>query len=145
MATGLPEGMPSILPYLHYDDVGSALEWLSKAFGFTVNVSMPGSDGAIQHAEMRLGAGLVMMGPPSADQGTASPRGLPAVNQSLYVYVEDVDRHFQRARAAGARIITEPVDMFWGDRMYSARDPEGHHWTFAQHLRDVPPAELHPA
>lgn len=137
MATNLPEGVPSILPYLHYDDVKAAIDWLSKAFGFAVRVSMPGSDGSILHAEMSLGSGIVMLGPAVADQGTRSPRSLPAVNQSLYVYVEDVDAHCRRARAAGAAIVREPADMFWGDRMYAARDCEGHHWTFAQHLRDV--------
>jgi uncharacterized glyoxalase superfamily protein PhnB len=138
MAAHLPDGMPSILPYLHYDDVAAAIEWLSKAFGLSVRVSMPGSDGSIVHAEMSLGSGFVMMGPANQAQGTASPRSLPSVNQSLYVYVDDVDAHFRHARASGARITSEPVDMFWGDRMYAARDCEGHHWTFAQHLRDTP-------
>lgn len=144
MGTNLPEGMPAILPYLHYEDVGAALEWLAKTFGFEAVMSLPGSDGSILHAEVALGGALVMLGPPNAEQGTASPRALAGVNQSLYVYVEDVDAHCRRAREAGAQIVKDPVDMFWGDRVYAARDCEGHHWTFAQHVRDVPPDEMRP-
>lgn len=144
MARDSSAKLPPIMPYLHYEDAGAAVEFLSKAFGLSILLSMPGSDGKILHAEMSLGDGVVMLGPASAEQGTRSPRGLPAVNQSLYVYVDDVDAHFQRAREAGAPIVSEPVDMFWGDRMYAARDCEGHHWTFAQHLKDVPPDELRP-
>lgn len=144
MAGHIPDGVPTILPYLHYDDVATALDWLAKCFGFAVRVSMPGSDGAIVHAEMALGTGLVMMGPAAPDLGSRSPRSLGGVNQSLYVYVPDVDAHFRHARSAGAPIVSEPVDMFWGDRTYAARDCEGHHWTFAQHVRDVPHGEMKP-
>jgi len=143
--TNQPEGMPSIIPYLHYDDVRAALEWLAKTFGFRVRLSLPGSDGSVMHAEMSFGDGFLMLGPAEQEPDTRSPRSLGGVNQSLYVYVGDVDEHFQRARAAGAHIVREPVDMFWGDRLYSARDLEGHHWTFAQHLRDVAPEHMKPA
>jgi uncharacterized glyoxalase superfamily protein PhnB len=62
---------------------------------------------------------------------------LPGIHQSLYVYVDDVDAHFRNAVEAGAEPLTEPADMFWGDRMYAVKDLEGHHWSFAQHVRDV--------
>ncbi len=139
-----PEGVPQIVPYLNYRDVAAALDWLAKSFGFEQQLTMPGPDGAIMHAEMTLGAGRVMMGAASDEQGTASPADLPKVNQSLYVYVDDVDAHCAKARAAGAEITQEPTDMFWGDRMYAALDGEGHHWTFATHLRDVAPEDLKP-
>jgi uncharacterized glyoxalase superfamily protein PhnB len=144
MAAGPPEGMPSIIPYLHYDDVAGALEWLAKSFGLAVHLSMPGSDGSILHAEMSFGNGMILLGPSNAEHGLRSPRSLDGVNQTLYVYVDDVDAHCRRARAAGAQILKEPVDMFWGDRMYTARDCEGHHWTFAQHVRDVAPGDMKP-
>jgi uncharacterized glyoxalase superfamily protein PhnB len=139
-----PEGMPRISPYLFYTDVPAALDWLAKVFGFELRLSMPGADGSIMHAEMILGDGVIMMGPASEEQDTRSPRELPGVNQSLYVYVDDVNAHFQRAKASGAAIVTEPVEMFWGDRMYSARDLEGHHWSFAQHVKEVAPEDLNP-
>lgn len=133
-----PLQLPGVLPYLHYEDVAGALEFLSKAFGFAVHLSMPGSDGAIVHAEMTLGRGVVMLGPESPESGARSPRQLGGVTQSLYVYVDDVDGHFRHAREAGVTIVREPADMFWGDRVYSARDPEGHHWTFASPRPEAP-------
>ncbi len=139
-----PEGMPRVSPYLFYRDIPAALEWLHKAFGFRTRMTVPGPEGKVMHAEATLADGVVMMGPASDEQETRSPRDLPGVNQSLYVYVDDVDAHCRRARAAGARVTQELQDMFWGDRIYSARDCEGHHWTFAQCVKRVPPEELHP-
>ena len=123
--------LPAVLPYLHYEYVAGALDFLAKTFGFTVHLSMPGSDGAIVHAEIVLGRAVVMLGPESVETGAQSPKRLGGVTQSLYVYVDDVDAHFRHTAASGATITKEPVDMFWGDRVYSARDAEGHHWTFA--------------
>lgn len=140
-----PEGMPRVSPMLWYQDVAAALEWLAKSFGFEKRMSIPGPDGSIMHAEMGLADGLIMLGPESEERETASPTRLAGVNQSLYVYVDDVDAHCAQARAAGARIGDEPTDMFWGDRVYGARDCEGHHWSFAQKVRDVPPEELRPS
>ena len=139
-----PEGFARITPYLAYNDVATAMEWLSKAFGFEKQLAMPGPEGSIMHAEMILQGGVVMMGPVSHEQGTKSPSDLPGVNQSLYVYVDDVDAHFARTKASGAQITAEPTDMFWGDRIYSARDSEGHHWSFAQHTKDVAPEDMKP-
>ena len=145
MAQNPPSGMPGITAYLFYSDVAGALEWLHKSFGFEKRMELPGPDGSIMHAEMDLGTGFIMLGPPSEEQQTRSPRDLPAVNQSLYAYVPDLNAHYERARSSGAEIVSEPEEMFWGDRIYSARDCEGHHWTFAQRVRDVPPEELKPA
>lgn len=137
-----PKGMPQCCPCLFYAEPRAALEWLSKAFGLEPQLVLPGPEGGVMHAELRLGKGVFMLGGAGNQPGTRSPRDLPGVNQSLYVYVDDVDAHCERARAAGASIATEPQEMFWGDRLYAARDCEGHHWTFAQHVRDVDPAEI---
>ena len=69
---------------------------------------------------------------------------MPGVNQSLYVYVNDVDGHFERARAGGAKILSEPQDVFWGDRMYYAQGCGGHHWNFAQNHNDIAPEDIKP-
>ena len=139
-----PDDMPQITPYLYYNDVGSALEWLEKTFGLKKRFELPAPDGKIMHAEMALGSGVVMMGQACEEQGGRSPAELPAVSQSLYVYVDDVDAHHAHAKAAGAPDIGEPVDMFWGDRLYDVKDLEGHRWAFAQHTKDVAPEDLHP-
>ena len=125
--------MQRITPYLLYEDVAGALDWLAKAFGFReCGPRMTGPDGKVNHAAMELGDGIIMMGCPGPDY--KNPKRLGAVTQNLYVRVEDVDKHFERARKAGATILQEPEDMFYGDRRYGAADLEGHHWYFAQQI-----------
>jgi PhnB protein len=142
MPANPPENMPRITPYLLYEDVEAALAWLPKAFGLKERMRMPGPDGKIVHAEMELADGLVMMGCPGPDY--RNPKRLGQVTQNLYVFVDDVDKHFQHARESGAKILEEPVDQFYGDRRYSAEDPEGHQWFFATHVRDVSPEDMKP-
>jgi uncharacterized glyoxalase superfamily protein PhnB len=140
-----PNGMSRINPNVFYDDPAAALEWLEKAFAFEVRSSMPGPDGGIIHAEMQSDDGVIMMSPSAQTPEWSSPASLGGnVTMSLYVYVDDVDAHCTRARSAGARILSEPEDMFWGDRTYVAADPEGHRWTFAQWVRDVAPEDMTP-
>ncbi len=125
-----------ITPYLYYADVDSALGWLSTAFGFKPMMKFAGPDGKTNHSAMKLANGEVfMLGCPGPDY--KNPKELGSVTQGLYVMVENVDKHYLRARKAGAKILEEPVDQFYGDRRYSAADPEGHHWYFAEHVRDV--------
>lgn len=119
----------SITPYLLYEDVAGALKWLAKAFGFRkYGVQMSGPDGQINHAGMKLGDDLIMMGYPGPKY--KNPKRLGQATQNLYVNVDDVDKHFERAKKAGATILAEPEDH----RRYGAADPEGHHWYFAQDI-----------
>ena len=131
--------MSAPTPYLLYEDVGAALEWLSRAFGFRERLRFQGEDGAVTHAEMELDGGEVMLGWPGPDY--RNPRRLGQTTQLVHVYVEDVDAHFERAREVGAEIVSEPQDQEYGDRRYDVKDPEGHLWSFAQHVRDVTPEE----
>jgi len=145
MPTNPPANMPRITSNVFYDDLAAALEFLGKAFGFETRMSIPGPDGGVMHAEMQVADGVIMMSPTGGKEEWRSPRSLDgAVTQSLYVYVDDVDAHFARARSAGAKISSELEDMFWGDRTYVATDPEGHRWTFAERTRDVDPADMQP-
>lgn len=128
-----PANMPRIAPNIFYDDVGEALEWLSKAFGFETRMSIPGEDGKPMHAEMDVQDSVIMMGPTSAEGDWKTPSSIGgAVTMSLYIYVDDVEAHYAKAKVAGAEIVSEPETMFWGDRTYVARDLAGHRWTFAQ-------------
>ena len=123
-----------ITPYLYYEDVGAALAFLSKAFGFKkFGASMSGPDGKVNHAAMKLGDAMVMMGYPGP--AYKNPRRLGEATQSLYINIDNVDKHCERARKAGAKIIEEPKDTAYGARRYGAEDPEGHHWFFAE---DIP-------
>ena len=125
---------PRITPYLLYEDVGAALQWLSSAFGLKPYGDVYKDDGGIiNHAAMKLGDGVIMMGHPGPDY--RNPHKLGGVTQNLYVRVKGVDEHFARAREAGAKILQEPTDMFYGHRRYGAEDPEGHVWYFAQPVK----------
>ena len=143
MAQNPPENMPRITPYVYYEDVAAALDWLAKAFGFQERMRLPGPEGTVTHAEMGLADGVIMLGHPGPDY--QSPKRSGHMSQNVYVYVDDVDKHFEQAKGAGATILAEPEDQFYGDRRYSVEDPEGHHWYFATHVRDVPPEEMKPA
>ena len=109
---------PNVYPYMRFADPDAALEWLSQAFGFDEVVIYRCDEGAIQHAEMSLGPGIVMFGP--GDPGS----------HGVYVAVEDADAHYVRAKAAGAEIVRELEDTDYDSREYTARDPEGHVWSF---------------
>lgn len=138
-----PEGYPSVMPYLHYEDSSAALEFLVRAFGFTEKVRMTDDQGRVTHAEVQIGDGVVMLGTPPGDY--ENPAKLGSKTQSVYVYVDDVDAHCERAKEAGAKIVSEPEDKFYGDRSYGVADPEGHEWYFATHVRDVSPEEIQAA
>jgi uncharacterized glyoxalase superfamily protein PhnB len=133
-----PKGWPRISSALYYEDAPAAIEWLGKAFGFRTRLEVEGGDGTIVHSEIELGDGLVMVASPT-EPWRKSPRSLGGANtQSLFVYVDDVDAHCARARAAGARILTEPSNRDYGefeDRTYGAEDCEGHRWWFGQRVR----------
>ena len=142
MVQNPPEGFPQITPYLLYEDLDSTVDWLIATFGFTEQVRMRGEDGKSNHAELGMGKGVVMMGHPSDDY--QNPKKLGANTQMTYVYVDDVDKHYETAKTAGAKLLSEPTDQFYGDRTYGAEDPEGHQWSFAQHTKDVAPEDMHP-
>ena len=124
----------SAVPYLYYDDVSAAIAWLNKAFGFSERLRLELPNGFVAQAELALGHAVVMLGGIGPKNAGPPP---DRVRSGVYLFVDDVDAHFERARAAGVEILEEPESQAFGDRTYLARDPEGHEWYFAQHLRDV--------
>lgn len=131
--------MQTITPYVLYKDVAAALGFLADAFGFKEVLRYVGAEGYVNHAEMRLGDGRIYLGDPGEQYRSPADHGGETVG--IYVLVDDVDAHFERAKAAGAGIKEEPTDQEYGERRYTARDPEGHVWFFAQPTRDVAPEE----
>jgi uncharacterized glyoxalase superfamily protein PhnB len=129
----------TITPYLLYEDVATALEWLERAFGFQEALRFTGEAEYVNHAEMRLGDAAIYLGDPG-DQ-YRNPKRLGQETVGIYVLVDDVDAHYERAKAADAEILEQPADQDYGDRRYTARDPEGHHWYFAQQIRHAAPEE----
>jgi len=122
----------AITAYLLYRDAGAAVDWLAQAFGLEKDEVLTGADGRVQHASMKLGESLVMLGSPGPD--FKGPRALGAVTQNLYVDIDDLEAHHARAVEAGASIIEQPKDTPYGARRYGAEDLEGHRWYFAQEL-----------
>jgi uncharacterized glyoxalase superfamily protein PhnB len=140
---------PTFTSSVHYQNPKAALEWLERAFGFEVTMAIEGPPEApdMCHYEMSAGGrGRIMIGG-QWEERVRSPKSLGGANtQVVHVMLEgDLDAHCERARAAGASIIAEPVDEFYGDRTYRAADLEGHRWTFAVHVRDVSRAEAEAA
>jgi uncharacterized glyoxalase superfamily protein PhnB len=122
---------PNIFPTLRYRDANAAIDWLKEVFGFEEKAAYRDDDGVVQHAELKLGAGMIMLGQhrPEGWFGTSEPDA-EASPQGIYVVLSDVDGHHARAKAAGAEIFREPVDQDYGSREYSARDLEGNRWSF---------------
>ena len=144
MSTDTPR-RPAFIPALAYKDNRSALKWLQDAFGFELSEVLTDAEGRIVHAEMTHGDGVVMIGTEWADW-TRSPASLGGKNtQRVHVRIERIDEHCARSRRAGAKIVKEPEDQFYGDRTYRCKDPEGHMWTFGQTLRIVSTEEMEKA
>ena len=133
--------MQVVTPYLLYTDCEAALEFLSRAFGFQESLRYTGEQGYVNHAEMHIGnGGVVHMGNPG--EGYRNPRELGQETVGIYVLVdESVDALCKRAREAGAEITEEPVDQEYGHRRFTAQDPEGHVWFFAQVTQETAPEE----
>jgi len=129
----------TVFPYLLYEDAGAMLDWLSRTFGFEEKLRFVGENGAVNHAEMEIGGGSIMLGAPGGDY--RSPRNGGGAPAQVQVYVDDVDAHYAQAKAAGVEIRQELMDTPYGDRRYDAYDAEGHLWMFSTHVRDVPPKE----
>ena len=146
MVRNPPEGTPRIVARLAYEAPAAAVAFLDAAFGFPerMEARIANDDGSIALTEVEVVDSHVMVGLAGA-HGIGSPRVTGAATQALIVYVDGVDEHYQRAKAAGATIISEPTDQFWGDRRYEASDLEGHLWSFHQRVRDVSPEELRAA
>jgi uncharacterized glyoxalase superfamily protein PhnB len=121
----------TIIPVLGYEDVGQASDWLCAAFGFRERLRTGN-----HRAQLLFGDGAVIATNRSADQNDALPE---SANVSIHVRVEDAERHCERARQHGARILRPPTDYPFGERQYTAVDLGGHHWTFSQSIADVDP------
>ena len=134
---------PAFIPSLAYKNNRAALKWLETAFGFEPSEVLTDSDGNIVHAEMTHDDGVVMIGSEWADW-TRSPASLGGKNtQRVHVRIaRGIDEHCARARQAGAKIVMEPADQFYGARTYTAADLEGHYWTFSQPVQLVAKEEM---
>lgn len=141
-----PPGWPRISSAIYYDDPKAAIDWLCRAFGFEVRLLVEGDGGTVEHSELVFGDGLVMIsGLKDKFPYRRTPSQIAGGNtQNLMVYVDDVEAHFTRAKAAGATIVTEPEthdygEDYWSDRGYECKDLGGHSWWFFERLRSANP------
>jgi uncharacterized glyoxalase superfamily protein PhnB len=123
-----------VIPLVVCEDIATTHDFLVEAFGFEPGGVQRDGDGRAVHGEVRGGDWVIWLHAVSAEHEMASPRTLDASSAGIVVRVADVDTHFEHARAAGARIDSEPTDQEYGQREYGARDPEGHRWWFATPL-----------
>jgi len=124
-----------IVPILTYQDISAAHDFLCQAFGFVSGGVHRTPEGTAVHGEVRAGEAAVWLHRVTSEHQLESPLAADTANSGLFVYVDDVDAHYRRARAAGARIDSEPVNQPYGQREYGARDPEGHRWWFGTPLK----------
>jgi len=138
----IPEGYHSLQTYLAVEDASKAIEFYKEAFGAEENFRMPGPDGKVAHAELQIGDSKLMLSDPFPQSSVRPPveRGGPTA--SVFMYVEDVDATFEQAQGAGADVVSELEDMFWGDRFGTLVDPFGHVWSIATHKEDLSEEEM---
>ena len=124
-----------IIPALRYRNGAAAIDWLCAAFGFERKMVVPADGGRVAHAELTLGNGMIMLGDVETEYGrlVAAPEKGRPVTQGIYVVVDDADAHYARAKAAGAEIVIDVKTQDYGGRDYTARDLEGHVWTFGSY------------
>lgn len=132
-----PTARTQIVPYIFYRDVPAALDWLTRVFGFVEGMRTGTERGGV-HGEMRMDDQLIMMGQGGRELGMLSAADAGMATQGVFIYLADVDSHFERAQAAGARIDRPLEDLPYG-RSYTARDLEGHPWFFTTPAEDSRP------
>ncbi|WP_310447738.1 VOC family protein [Thiobacillus sp.] len=141
----IPEGMHSLTPHLVCRDANAAMDFYISAFGARGGGRLPGPDGKLMHGMMWIGDSALMLVDEYPQCGMLSPLGLNGTPVIVHLYVEDVDAAMARAVEAGATLTMPATDMFWGDRYGQVRDPFGHLWSIATHIRDMSPEEIQAA
>jgi PhnB protein len=142
MAQPIPNDYPRLIPYLIVDDAGAAIDFYSSVLGASERMRMAGPDGKVGHAELDIGDSMIMLADEHPDMGARGPRTVGGTPVTLHVYVEDVDDVFANALKAGAKVLQQLEDKFYGDRSGQFEDPFGHRWNVASHVEDVPPEEM---
>jgi|SRR5215813_4580105 len=141
----IPQGMHSVTPHLVCAGAADAIEFYKKAFGAVEEARLPGPNGKVMHAMIRIGGSAVMLADEMPEWGSLGPKALKGSPVTIHLYVEDTDAFVARAAKAGAKITMPVDDMFWGDRYGKLEDPFGHHWSVGTHKRDVTREEMQEA
>ena len=133
------EKSANIVPSLRYHDAPAAIDWLCRVFGFEKHLVVPGDSDTVAHAQLTLAGGMIMLGSMIGKDeertglAVKPPRDLGASSHGVYVVIPEIDAHYERAKAAGAEVVSEIEDQEHGGRLYAARDPEGYVWYFGSY------------
>jgi uncharacterized glyoxalase superfamily protein PhnB len=138
----IPDGYHSITPALTVRDAARAIEFYKKAFGEKERGAMKGPDGKIMHAELMIGDSIIMLADEFPEFGALSPQSVGGSASTLHIYLDGVDAAFDRAVQAGAEVEMPVMDQFWGDRYGKLKDPFGHKWSIATHVKDMSADEM---
>ncbi|MBK9026956.1 MAG: VOC family protein [Propionivibrio sp.] len=138
----IPDGYHSVTPYLSIKGAADAIEFYKQALGANELFRMAMPSGDIGHAEIMIGNSRIMLADPCEEFNFRSPKVLGGSSVGLHVYVEDVDKLFAQAVAAGAKVVKPLQDQFYGDRGGTLEDPFGHVWFLATHKEDLAPEEI---
>ncbi|WP_297323799.1 VOC family protein [Nitrosomonas sp.] len=141
----VPDGMHTVTPHLICADAAKAIEFYQQAFNATEMMRLPGPNGKLMHACIRIGDSLVMLVDENPQWGCVGPLALKGSPVTIHLQVEDVDAVFAQAVKAGAKVAMSVENMFWGDRYGRIEDPFGHQWSIATHVRDVSADEIQQA
>ena len=133
----IPDGMHSLTPHLTCAGAASAIEFYKKAFNAVETSRMPGPDGKLIHASVRIGDSALMLVDEMPQWGALGPTARGGTSVTIHLYVDDVDASFAQAVAAGGKVTMPVSDMFWGDRYGQLEDPFGHRWSLATHTHDL--------
>lgn len=139
----IPPGHATVTAHLIVDGAAEAMDFYKKAFGAKILGKMPFGDGKrLMHGAMRIGDSMVYLVDTIEEFGMKGPKALGGSVVTLHLFVPNVDKAFARAVEAGCTPTMAPADMFWGDRYGKVRDPFGHDWSLATHIKDMTPKEM---
>lgn len=139
----VPEGFHRVTPHLTVRNAAAMIEFYKKAFGAVEKGRAPGPDGkTIMHAAIQIGDSIVFLNDEFPQMGALSPLNAKCTPVTIHLYVEDADKQFQQAVAAGAEVVMPIADQFWGDRYGIVKDPSGHQWSIAHHAVDLSPEQM---
>jgi PhnB protein len=140
----IPDGFHRITPHLTVRDAPAMIEFYMNAFGAVEkSPPAPGPDGkTILHAALQIGDSIVFLNDEFPEMGALSPLANKCATVTLHLYVEDADKQYQQALAAGAKVVMPIADQFWGDRYGIVSDPSGHQWSIGSHMEDLTPAQM---
>jgi PhnB protein len=141
-ANAIPQGFHTITPHLVCAHADQAIEFYKKAFNAEELSRLPGPDGKIMHASIRIGDSILMLSEETPTWNSLGPKALKGSPVTIHLYVQDVDAFVAAAEKAGAKVTMPVQDMFWGDRYGKVEDPFGHQWSVAKHVRDVTMDEM---